>query len=139
MLLVNYEHLAVANPYRSRYAIYVREDANEARPAVDEIPQALGIRLLSLRGFSAAGELLEADVAAGDALRVVIERMFANPAVAYLHAHNAKPGLLCGAHRACLSRSKCRRSEAGAFSANSLRRSCGAGLYAPAGVQRRPA
>ena len=92
LLLVNYEHLAVATPYRSRYAIYVREDAHEARPAVDEIPQALRIRLLSLRAFSAAGELLEADVAAGDALPGVIERMFANPEVAYLHAHNAKPG-----------------------------------------------
>ncbi|HYL70261.1 MAG TPA: DUF1203 domain-containing protein [Candidatus Dormibacteraeota bacterium] len=92
LLLVNYEHLAVGTPYRSRYAIYVREDADEACPAVDEIPQALRIRLLSLRGFSAAGELLEADVAAGDALPGVIERMFTNPAVAYLHAHNAKPG-----------------------------------------------
>lgn len=92
LLLLNYEHLSVAGPYRSRYAIYVREQARDARFAVNEVPPVLGIRLLSLRAFSAAGELLEADVAAGGELPGTIERLLANPAVAYLHAHNAKPG-----------------------------------------------
>ena len=92
LLLLNYEHLSVAGPFRSRYAIYVREQARDVQLAVDEIPQALRIRLLSLRAFSATGDLLEADVAAGDELPGAIERLLANPAVAYLHAHNAKPG-----------------------------------------------
>lgn len=92
LLLVNYEHLPVAGPFRSRYAIYVREQARDAHPVANEIPQVLGIRLLSLRAFSAGGQLLEADVAAGEELPGAIERLLANPAVAYLHAHNAKPG-----------------------------------------------
>src|SRR5581483_6788056 len=35
LLLLNYEHLSVASPYRSRYAIYVRENAREAQLEAD--------------------------------------------------------------------------------------------------------
>src|ERR1700704_5191738 len=63
LLLLNYEHLAVATPYRSRYAIYVREYADEARVPVNEIPDVLRRRLLSLRAFDKQGMLLDADVA----------------------------------------------------------------------------
>ena len=92
VLLVNYEHLPVMSPYRSRYAIYVREDAAEARLAVDEIPPVLENRLLSLRAFNSAGMLLEADVSQGAELRVDIERLLAREEAAYLHVHNARPG-----------------------------------------------
>jgi Protein of unknown function (DUF1203) len=92
LLLVNYEHLPVISPYRARYAIYVREKASEARLAVDEIPPVLASRLLSLRAFSAAGMLLDADVSQGVELRGDIERLLAREEVAYLHVHNARPG-----------------------------------------------
>jgi len=92
LLLVNYEHLSVASPYRSSYAIYVRENATEARLAVDEIPPVLQRRLLSLRAFSAAGMLLDADVAEGAQLAGTIERLLGPAEVAYLHVHNARPG-----------------------------------------------
>jgi hypothetical protein len=92
LLLVNYEHLAVSGPYRSRYAIYVRENAVDAALGIDEIPPVLHGRLLSLRAFSADGMLLEAEVAEGAALAGMIERLLAPSAVAYLHVHNARPG-----------------------------------------------
>ena len=92
VLLVNYEHLPVMSPYRSRYAIYVRENASEAQLAIDEIPPVLQQRLLSVRALSAAGMLLDADVVAGRELAGTIERMLAPPQVAYLHVHNARPG-----------------------------------------------
>jgi hypothetical protein len=92
VLLVNYEHLSVSSPYRSRYAIYVRENASETHLGVNEIPQVLQSRLLSLRAFSGAGMLLEADVAQGGALVPALERLLAPPEVAYLHVHNARPG-----------------------------------------------
>jgi hypothetical protein len=92
VLLVNYEHLPVAGPYRARYAIYVRENATDAQLAVDEIPPVLHGRLLSLRAFSADGMLLGAEVAEGAALAPAIERLLAPAAVAYLHVHNARPG-----------------------------------------------
>src|SRR3979409_828904 len=49
VLLLNYEHLPVSGPYRSRHAIYVREYAREYRPEVNEIPGVLRSRPLSGR------------------------------------------------------------------------------------------
>jgi len=92
VLLVNYEHLPGASPYRSRYAIYVRENAARAHPEVNEVPRQLRLRLLSVRAFDVAAMLLEADVVDGTEVEQAIHRMFENPRVAYLHLHNAKPG-----------------------------------------------
>jgi Protein of unknown function (DUF1203) len=92
VLLLNYEHLPLATPYRSRYAIFVRENAQEARLAVNEIPPVLLSRLLSVRAFSAQGHLLDADVTPGEDLATLIDRLLAPPSVAFLHVHNARPG-----------------------------------------------
>ena len=93
VLLVNYEHQPAETPYRSRHAIFVSEQARETRRVVDEIPPALAVRpALSLRAFDAAGMMLDAEIAPGAALEPVIVRMFADPATAYLHAHNAGRG-----------------------------------------------
>jgi hypothetical protein len=92
LLLLNYEHLPVATPYRSRHAIYVRENAVEAHLGVDEIPEVLHTRLLSLRSFDDAGMMIDADVAQGHALVPAIERMFESHRAQYLHVHNAKAG-----------------------------------------------
>lgn len=92
LLLLNYEHLDVATPYRSRYAIYVRENAAEAHVGVNEVPDVLRQRLLSLRAFDKQGMLLEADVVDGRDLEPLIEHMLNRTAVEYIHVHNAKPG-----------------------------------------------
>jgi hypothetical protein len=94
LLLLNYEHLDVATPYRSSYAIYVREFAEEARVDINEVPQVLRRRLLSLRGFNEQGMLVDADVVDGSGIEGVIHRMFGEERnrVDYIHVHNAKPG-----------------------------------------------
>ena len=92
VLLVNYEHLPVQTPYRSRYAVYVRESAIEARPAVNEVPEVLRRRLLSLRAFDAMGLLRQAEVVDGRDLAGVLEGMLGVPEIAYVHIHNARPG-----------------------------------------------
>jgi hypothetical protein len=92
LLLLNYEHLAVASPYRSRHAIYVRERARQAHPEVNQVPEVLRTRLLSIRAFDGEGMMRGADVVQGQELEPLIESMFADPTVRYLHAHNAKPG-----------------------------------------------
>ena len=92
LLLLNYEHLDVATPYRSNYAIYVREFAEEAQIAINEVPAVLKRRLLSLRAFDTQGMLLDADVADGSSIEPLIERMLENARVSYIHVHNAKPG-----------------------------------------------
>lgn len=92
LILLNHEHLAVASPYRSRHAIYVRESATEAHFAVDEVPEQLRTRRLSVRAFDAKGMMTGAEVAPGTALESVIKQLFSHPEVEYLHIHNAKPG-----------------------------------------------
>lgn len=92
LLLLNYEHLPVAGPYRSRYAIFVLEHAADACLEADEIPEVLSSRLLSVRAFDQASMLVDADVIQGTELRPVLNRMLSQTGTAYLHVHNAKPG-----------------------------------------------
>jgi hypothetical protein len=92
LLLLNYEHLPDASPYRSRHAIFVREGAETPALYIDEIPEQLATRLLSVRAFDRYAMMTNADVVEGNALEPLIETMFADPAVAYLHVYNARPG-----------------------------------------------
>jgi hypothetical protein len=92
-LLVNYTHLDVPDsPYRSSHAIYVREGATAAYDAVDEIPEVLRRRLLSVRAFDGDAMIVDADVIEGDRLRDWIKASFDNAAVDFIDVHNAKPG-----------------------------------------------
>ncbi len=92
VLLLNYEHQSVATPYRSRHAIIIRENAVQAEPFINQVPDLLRVRVLSVRGFDKVGMMIEADVVDGATLETAIEEMFGNAAVEYLHIHNAKPG-----------------------------------------------
>lgn len=91
LLLVNFEHQSADTPYRSSHAVYVREGATE-RWSGDHLPEVMRKRLLSLRGFSADGSMIDADVVEGGDAEPVIERLFGDEGVAYIHAHYAKPG-----------------------------------------------
>jgi hypothetical protein len=92
LLLVNYEHQSAATPYRSRHAIFVREGAAAAYDRTGEIPQALFIRPLSLRAFDSEGMMVDADLANGEEIEPLIERLFSDVSVAYIHAHFARRG-----------------------------------------------
>ena len=92
VLLLNYEHLPVRTPYTSRHAIFIREGADTAACFEGVVPAVLAVRLLSVRAFDAAGMMTDADVVDGGDLAGEIARMFDDPAVAYLHAHNARRG-----------------------------------------------
>ncbi len=98
LLLLPFEHLAVASPYRSRHAIFVREGAVRAEPAPGEVPGVITRRLISARAFDAAGMMVEADVVDGEQVAVTLTTMFADLAVVHVDLHNAKPG--CFAARA---------------------------------------
>lgn len=92
VILLNFEHLPADSPYRAAHAIYVRQGAVQARPAVDETPALFRTRLLSLRAYDQAGMMTAAEVVHGSVLEPALEAMLADPAAAYLHIHNAKPG-----------------------------------------------
>ena len=92
LLLVNYEHLNVDSPYRSAHAVFVREGAKTCAPIVNDIPEQLRLRLLSIRAFDEGGMMVDADVVHGDDCKPVIKRLLALQRVDYLHIHNAKQG-----------------------------------------------
>ncbi|HVV33057.1 MAG TPA: DUF1203 domain-containing protein [Vitreimonas sp.] len=91
VLLLSYAHLPEQSPYAQGGPIFVRETQQRFND-VDVVPPALARRTLSLRGFDAAHMMIEADLTDGKDAASLIARLFANPAVAYIHAHNAKRG-----------------------------------------------
>jgi hypothetical protein len=92
VILVNHLHQPADTPYRASHAIFVREGAEKAFAAVNEIPLVLQVRLISLRAFDSRHWMLDAGACAGEVLDILIRRFLSNPAVAYLQAHFAKPG-----------------------------------------------
>jgi len=91
-LLLNYVHQDADTPYHSSHAIFVRDGAAETYDRINEIPDVMRVRLLSLRAFDATGMMLDADVIDGRDVETLIERMFADPNVANIHVHAAKRG-----------------------------------------------
>lgn len=81
VLLLNHVSQPAKTPYRASHAIFIRKWATQAYDAVDEVPESMRIRLLSLRAFTDDGMMLDADVADGIAMETVVTRMFANPEV----------------------------------------------------------
>ncbi|HUQ12973.1 MAG TPA: DUF1203 domain-containing protein [Novosphingobium sp.] len=92
LILLHHTSHDVATPYRSAYAIFVREAAAEAAPFVDRVPPVFAGRPIALRGFDAAGMLTAARLAPPDEADAAIRDLFADPRIAYIHAHNAAHG-----------------------------------------------
>src|SRR5882672_1186129 len=88
LILVNYEHHAVASPYRMRFAIFVRQ-GEQTFDAVDSVPAQLRRRTLAVRGFDGNGMLTGCELIEGIWLEEAIERQFVDPAAQYLHIHFA--------------------------------------------------
>ena len=96
VLLLNHVCRPNETPYRASHAIFVKEGADEVYDRVDEVPDVMRIRPLSLRAYDGRHMMIDADIAEGDGVEALIRRMLANPAVAYIHAHNAKRGCYSG-------------------------------------------
>jgi Protein of unknown function (DUF1203) len=92
VLLLNFEHLPTSSPYRSRYAIYVREYAVDAHPDVDEVPEIMQRRPLALRAFDRDGMLIAATLAQDETLVPAIARLLGDSRAQTLHVHNAMHG-----------------------------------------------
>jgi hypothetical protein len=91
VILTNYEHHAVASPYRMRFAIYVRP-GEQTYDAVDSVPDQLRRRTLAVRGFDDKGMMTGWELIEGVFLKEAIEKQFADASAHYLHIHFAAPG-----------------------------------------------
>ena len=91
LILLNYEHHAVATPYRMRFAIYVRR-GEETFDRIGEVPAQLRERTLAVRAYDADSMMAGWKLVEGDAVEDAIAALFADPRAAYLHIHFAAPG-----------------------------------------------
>lgn len=92
VLLINHLSHDVANPYRATHAIFVTEGADQAAEYVDEIPPVFEKRVLSLRGFDKDGMMADAILTQPGEADEGIRKLFANPEIETIHAHNATRG-----------------------------------------------
>ena len=88
LLLLNHQHQPANSPYQSSHAIYVIEGASNTYDAVDEIPEVMSRRLLSLRGFNAADKIADGRVVQGTDADATIRDMLRNDDIRYIHAHD---------------------------------------------------
>lgn len=90
--LLSYDPFTGDSPYRQPGPIFVHErDCTVSVPA-GKIPEQLTRRRLSVRSFDAEHLMLGGEVIDGDALEARATALLDDPAVAYLHVHNAGPG-----------------------------------------------
>lgn len=101
LLLVNYISFDVPSPFRTAYAIYVREAAVEPAVYIDELPPPLRSRVLSLRGFDREGMLRGALLIQPGEAEAGICELFDRPDITTIHAHNAIPGCFAAKIERC--------------------------------------
>ena len=92
VLLLNYENHSTETPYRSAFAIYIRENAEEQAVYRDELPPVFKNRPIALRFFDREGMLVGADLDVAQDLKNKIETALERPEIEYIHAHNAMHG-----------------------------------------------
>lgn len=101
VVLVPFTHQDADSPYRASGPIFVRENAHQASIGVNEVPELLRLRVLSVRAYDADGLMVDADVVDGRELEPAINRLFNGARVEYLHVHFARPGCFaCRVNRA---------------------------------------
>jgi hypothetical protein len=92
VLLLNHVSHDVANPYRASHAIFVTEGAEEPAEYVDQVPPVFEPRILSLRGFDSDGMMADAILTQPGEADAGIRKLFENPKIETIHAHNATRG-----------------------------------------------
>ena len=92
VLLLNHVSHDVANPYRATHAIFVTEGVEQAAEYVDQVPPVFEKRVLSLRGFDKDGMMADAVLTQPGEVDAGIRKLFSNPEIETIHAHNATRG-----------------------------------------------
>ena len=92
LILCNFEHLAEISPYRASHAIYVRNGAVQAMPAMGEVPSILLRYMLSVKGFGPDHFIKAAEVIERRTLSATIEAFFSKTVISYIQIRNAQRG-----------------------------------------------
>ncbi|MCI2228838.1 DUF1203 domain-containing protein [Polaribacter sp. MSW13] len=92
VLLFPFQHHITNSPYQSSGPIFVRKNAKSPNLSINEIPEMLLHRLLSLRVYDNKGMMIEAKTIDGEKLKNEIEVIFNNKSANYIQIHNSSPG-----------------------------------------------
>lgn len=92
LILLHHVSHDVATPYRSAYAIYIRERAASPAEFLDTTPPVFEGRPMAFRAFGTDGMLRNAALALPGEADAKIRSLFDAPEIAYIHAHNAAHG-----------------------------------------------
>lgn len=92
LLLLPFEHMAAASPYRASGPIFVRRGARTRELCPGEVPDYVRRRLISIRAYDADHLMLQADVCSGEDVAATLETLLHDPHIDYLHLHNARQG-----------------------------------------------
>lgn len=92
ILLLNFEHMDLPTPYRACGPIFVRRNAQTRALSVNDVPESLRTRLLSVRGFDQSGMMIDAEVTDGTELEAANHHLFREPTVEFIQVHYAKRG-----------------------------------------------
>lgn len=92
VILLNHVSHDVPTPYRTAFAIFVREEAETASAWEGRLPPVLEERILSLRGYDEAGMLRRSVLVQPGEAEAGIASLFAEAEVEEIHAHTAANG-----------------------------------------------
>jgi hypothetical protein len=97
VLFMPYWHHDVKSAYRAMGTVLVRENAKTTKLEVNNVPQMLLHRLLSLKAYDSNNMMVAHDLAKGSELGSKLKEQFQNSGVEYIHLHYASPGCFCSA------------------------------------------
>lgn len=91
-LLINHIYQPADTPYRGSHAIYIWEGCTEQGIYINELPEVMNGRVLSLRAYNEKHFLIKSEICEGQSVEKLIEIFFADPQISYIQIHNAKQG-----------------------------------------------
>ncbi|KKB03140.1 DUF1203 domain-containing protein [Pantoea anthophila] len=91
-LLINHIYQPADSPYFGTHAIYIWEGCTRQGIYLNELPEVMRNRALSLRAYDEKHFLQLADIMEGKGAEDLIAQFFNDPQVSYIQIHNAKRG-----------------------------------------------
>jgi len=92
VLLLNHQHLQGQTPFQASHAIFVTQDVQQSYPEVNQVPQVIHSRMVSIRAFDKQQMMVQADIAQGLEVSEKIQLMLNDKNIEFLHLHYAKHG-----------------------------------------------
>jgi hypothetical protein len=92
VVLLSYTHQNADSPFKASGPIFVREAIRDVYDSTLVPPVFRGGRLLSARAYDGDGMMIDADVVDGVQIESLLEKLFDNASIAYVHIHYARRG-----------------------------------------------